>query len=128
MKQTSLKVKDWSTCAAGRTGPIIRNGNVIAGSENEYTISSPIRTHGRADFFRNRLHPEDRPVVLEIVERAHLDKTDYEVFHHLGTVLPDGSIKHIHLVGHPVVNESGELIEVVGTSMDVTEGFVAKFE
>ena len=79
-----------------------------------------------ADFFRNRLHPEDRPVVLEIVERAHLDKTDYEVFYR--TVLPDGSIKHIHSVGHPVVNESGELIEVVGTSMDVTEGFVAKFE
>jgi PAS domain S-box-containing protein len=79
-----------------------------------------------ADFFRNRLHPEDRPVVLEIVERAHLDKTDYEVFYRI--VLPDGSIKHIHSVGHPVVNETGELVEVVGTSMDVTERWKARAE
>ncbi len=79
-----------------------------------------------ADFFRDRLHPEDRPVVLEIVRRAHLDKTDYDISYR--TVLPDGSIKHIHSVGHPVVNESGELVEVVGTSMDVTEQSKARAE
>ena len=79
-----------------------------------------------ADFFRDRLHPEDRPAVLEIVQKAYLDKTDYDVSYR--AVLPDGSIKHIHTVGHPVVNESGELIEVVGTSMDVTEQWKARAE
>jgi C4-dicarboxylate-specific signal transduction histidine kinase len=36
-------------------------------------------------------------------------------------VLSDGTVKHIHGLGHPVFNASGELIEVVGTQFDVTE-------
>ncbi len=79
-----------------------------------------------ADFFRDRLHPEDRPAVLDTIRRAHLAKTDYEISYRI--VLPDGSIKHLHSVGHPVVNESGELVEVVGTSMDVTEQWEARTE
>ncbi|HEY1468320.1 MAG TPA: PAS domain S-box protein [Candidatus Acidoferrum sp.] len=76
-----------------------------------------------ADFFLDKLHPEDRPVVEEIFRRAQLDKTDYDVSYRI--VLPDGSIKHIYSVAHPVLNESGELVEFVGTSMDVTEQWKA---
>ena len=36
-------------------------------------------------------------------------------------VLPGGTIKHIRALGHPVLNDEGELIEVVGTDIDVTE-------
>jgi len=36
-------------------------------------------------------------------------------------VLPDGSVKHLHSIAHPVLDESGEIIEVVGTTVDVTE-------
>jgi len=35
--------------------------------------------------------------------------------------LPDGTIKHLHSLGHPVLNESGDLVEYVGTTIDVTE-------
>jgi signal transduction histidine kinase len=35
--------------------------------------------------------------------------------------MPDGRIKNIHIVGHPVFDESGEFVEFVGTVMDVTE-------
>src|SRR6266853_1676680 len=79
-----------------------------------------------AGFFRERLHPEDRPVVEEIVRRAHLNKTDYDASYRI--VLPDGSIKHIYSVAHPVLNQSGELVEFVGSSMDVTEQWKAKTE
>ncbi|HTF62629.1 MAG TPA: PAS domain S-box protein, partial [Edaphobacter sp.] len=79
-----------------------------------------------ADFFLERVHPEDRPVVEEIVERAQLDKTDYDASYRI--VLPDGSIKHIFSVGHPVLNQSGELVEFVGTSMDVTDQWKARTE
>jgi PAS domain S-box-containing protein len=70
------------------------------------------------DFFRDRIHPEDRPVHEEIFRRARLNKTDYEVSYRI--VLPDGSIKHLYSVAHPVLNQSGELVEFFGTSMDVT--------
>jgi PAS domain S-box-containing protein len=73
-----------------------------------------------------RVHPEDRPVVEEIFRRAQLDRTDYDASYRI--VLPDGSIKHIYSVAHPVMNQSGELVEFVGTSMDVTEHWKARAE
>ena len=78
------------------------------------------------DFFLDRLHPEDRPVHEEIFRRAQLDKTDYEVSYRI--VLPDSSIKHIYSVAHPVLNQSGELVEFFGSSMDVTEQWTARTE
>jgi PAS domain S-box-containing protein len=36
-------------------------------------------------------------------------------------VLPDGSNRMIHIVGHPVLNAAGDIIEFVGTTIDVTE-------
>jgi PAS domain S-box-containing protein len=76
--------------------------------------------------FFARVHPEDRPF---IEERANLESTqkdrvdpesDYRV------VLPDGTIRHFHSIAHPVVNESGEVTEVFGTTMDVSEQHEAR--
>jgi PAS domain S-box-containing protein len=36
-------------------------------------------------------------------------------------VLPDGTVKHIHGLAHPVFNSNRELVEVVGTAVDITE-------
>ncbi len=66
-----------------------------------------------------RIHPEDRDRVLECIQKAVRDKRDYAVEFRIQ--LPDGTIKHIHGLGHPVFNASGELVEVVGTQFDVTE-------
>src|SRR5712664_2452068 len=41
-------------------------------------------------------------------------------------VFPDGKIKHLHSIAHPVMNEAGEIIEVVGTTMDITERKLAE--
>src|SRR5258705_4533982 len=78
------------------------------------------------DFFLDRFHPEDRPVQEEIFRRAQLDKTGYEASFRI--VLPDGSIKHIYSVAHPVLNQSGELVEFFGIGMDVTEQWKARTE
>jgi len=66
-----------------------------------------------------QLHPEDAPYHPGAVERAIRDGTDFEMDFRL--LLPDGAAKYIHVVGHPVVNASGDVIELVGTAMDVTE-------
>ena len=44
------------------------------------------------------------------------------------TVRPDGSVRFIHSVGHPVLGPSGELVQFVGISMDVTAGKQAEQE
>jgi len=66
-----------------------------------------------------RVHPEDRPAIMQRAERESTLKDDSEVDFRI--VLPDGRIKHLHSIAHPVMDESGETTEIVGTLMDVTE-------
>src|ERR1700739_3993571 len=66
-----------------------------------------------------RIHPEDRDKWQEATDRAIREKSDYEAEGRL--LLPGGTVKYIHTVGHPVLNSSGELVQFVGSSMDVTE-------
>ena len=70
-----------------------------------------------------RLHPEDTPYHA-LVERTIRDKIDFETEYRL--VFPDGAIKYVHVIGHPVLNGSGVVTELVGTAMDVTEQHEAK--
>src|ERR1700745_3103726 len=69
-------------------------------------------------FWLNRNHPEDAKRIQELFEESEMQKTDYEADYRI--VLPDGAVKHLHAIGHPIVNEKGDLIEFVGTVMDVT--------
>ena len=66
-----------------------------------------------------RTHPEDRAKWQGTIERAIREKSNYELEFRI--LLPDGTIKHIHTVGHPVLNASGDLLEFVGSATDVTE-------
>jgi len=71
-----------------------------------------------------RFHPEDAHYNTAVVEQAVRDRTDFEIDYRL--LLPNGEAKYIHVVGHPVVNASGDVVELVGTSMDVTEQHEAR--
>jgi PAS domain S-box-containing protein len=76
--------------------------------------------------FLERVHPEDRP---GIEQRAKTEATQKEWIDSQGDfriVLPDGTIKHLHSISHTVMDESGEITEVVGTVMDVTEQWNAR--
>ncbi len=76
------------------------------------------------DFWFGRIHPEDRGRVRGFFEKCLIDKTDYEADYRI--VLPDGTVKHQHSSGHPIFNESGNLVEFVGTTMEVTEQVEAR--
>jgi NO-binding membrane sensor protein with MHYT domain/signal transduction histidine kinase len=67
-----------------------------------------------------RTHPEDRAKWQVAVDRAIGKKSDYEV--EVRIVLPGGSVKYIHIVGHPVLNASGDVVQFVGSSMDISAG------
>jgi PAS domain S-box-containing protein len=71
-----------------------------------------------------RTHPEDRAKWQGTLDRAIAEKSDYEVEFRI--LLPDGSVKHIHTVGHPVLNASGDLAQFVGSSTDTTERKLAE--
>ena len=66
-----------------------------------------------------RIHPDDLRTFAETSERATRERVEFELdyrFRH-----PGGEYRDIHVVGHPVLSPSGDLVEFVGTLMDVTE-------
>jgi PAS domain S-box-containing protein len=69
--------------------------------------------------FVQRIHPDDRPIVAEELERATRERGEYEVDYRI--IHPGGEVRDIHVIGHPVLSPSGELVELVGTGIDVTE-------
>jgi formate hydrogenlyase transcriptional activator len=70
------------------------------------------------DFFQ-QVHPDDRPGFRELAETSIREKAEFEADYRV--VHPDGGVKDIHAISHPVLSTSGELVEFVGTVIDVTE-------
>ena len=71
------------------------------------------------DAILQRIHPEDRIKWLENGEDTIRGRRDSEL--EFRVVLPDGEIKHLYGVGHPIFSESGDLLEVMGLAIDITE-------
>jgi PAS domain S-box-containing protein len=65
-----------------------------------------------------RIHPEDRQQMHESLEKALAENGEYVNDYRI--LLPDGRLKYIHGIGHPVFN-AGEIVDFVGTSVDLTE-------
>jgi len=70
------------------------------------------------DFFQ-RIHPDDQPGFRELIETAIREKAEWEADYRI--VHPDGPVRDIHVLAHPVLSTSGHLVEFVGTVIDVTE-------
>jgi PAS domain S-box-containing protein len=69
--------------------------------------------------FRTSVHPEDLPFVEEFTNKARSEVKVRELEYRI--VVPDGSVKYVHSVVHPVFDNSGNVVEYIGTIMDVTE-------
>ena len=83
----------------------------------------PIAVTNKESFFAG-IHPEDRKRVRELFELTIRKRIPFKTDHRV--VLQGGSIKHLHSVAHPQTDESGDVIDVVGTVMDVTEQWNAR--
>jgi len=66
-----------------------------------------------------RIHPEDHAKGDEAVRAAIRERRDF-VFD-CRIILPDGTTKFCHSIGHPVLSPTGDVVEFTGTVMDVTE-------
>jgi formate hydrogenlyase transcriptional activator len=65
-----------------------------------------------------RFHPEDRSFLMESMERVSRERAAFDWEHRL--LMPDGTVKHLHVVGRPNEGESG-VFEFVGAITDITE-------
>jgi PAS domain-containing protein len=64
-----------------------------------------------------RVHPEDAGLVQSAIEDAVRHNTDLDYEHRLK--MPDGAIKHLHIVAHATKHDAGKL-QFIGAVMDIT--------
>jgi len=98
-----------------------RIGKTTYWSEELFRIFGldPLEGLPTEEAFWQRIHPDDRSSLKEAIQRALRDKADFVVDYRI--LLPDGTLKHIRSATHVVVNSSGEVVERLGTAVDVTE-------
>jgi PAS domain S-box-containing protein len=131
--EEKLRRSEWSLLEAQRLGHSgswsldISSGRVTTSPEMFRTFGvKPGEDCSSPDFWFNRIHPEDRKRVRDLFERCVVEKSDYEAEYRL--LLPGGTINYQHSIGRPIVNEKGDLMEFVGTAIDVTEQVKATTE
>jgi PAS domain S-box-containing protein len=131
--EEKLRRNEWNLLEAQRLGhsgswSLDVASGIVASSPEIIRVFAPgpDEDYFRAPFFFNRIHPEDRKRVHELFERCVMEKTNYEADFRL--LLPDGTIKYQHSIGYPILNESGELVEFIGTAIDTTQQNLSKIE
>jgi C4-dicarboxylate-specific signal transduction histidine kinase len=73
----------------------------------------------RFEEFFQRIHPDDQARIAEVIERAVREKEEFEFDYRI--IHPGGEIRDARSVGHPVLGPTGDLVEFVGTIIDVTD-------
>jgi signal transduction histidine kinase len=109
----------------GSFGWRVSTGEIVWSDETFRIFQYERSTEPTVERVLQRAHPEDAALVRETIERASQDGKDFE--HEYRLVMPDGFVKHVHVVAHASSDASGEL-KFVGAVMDITERKLAEAE
>ncbi|CCV15524.1 PAS domain-containing protein [Mesorhizobium sp. STM 4661] len=71
------------------------------------------------DRIASRVHPEDMPMIVDMVERAQRGVREFEYQPRI--VLPDLSVKYLHLIAHRAGCHGDGEIEYIGAVLDITQ-------
>src|SRR3989441_5959242 len=102
----------------GSFGWRVSSGEIFWSEETFRIFEYDRTTEPTVERVLQRVHPQDAALVKQTIERASQDGRDFE--HEYRLVMPDGLVKHVHVVARASSNASGEL-EFVGAVMDITE-------
>jgi PAS domain S-box-containing protein len=102
----------------GSFGWRVSTGEIVWSEETFRIFQYDRTTKPTVELVLQRTHPEDAAFVKQTIERASQDEKDFDFEHRL--LMPDGSIKHVRVVGHAESDTWSER-GFVGAVMDVTE-------
>src|SRR6266850_3094879 len=102
----------------GSFGWNVSTGEIIWSKETYCILGYDRKVKPNLNLVLDRVPAEDRTLVQKTIDRATRDGTDLDFGHRL--LMPDGVVKHVHVVARATKAESGA-IEFVGAVMDVTE-------
>jgi len=91
----------------------------VSGSDELFRIFGLTREEATLDAFADVVHPDDREYDLSHIGRGMEFGEPWDIEHRL--VLKDGTEKTIHAKGKAITDETGKVIELIGTVLDITE-------
>jgi len=102
----------------GSFGWDVSSGEIYWSSETFRIFEYEPTAKVTIELIMQRTHPEDRPVVQQLIERVSRERTDFDFEHRL--LMADGSVKYLRVLGSPSENKNG-WFEFVGAVTDITE-------
>ena len=115
--QTHLAIAQRLT-ATGSFGWKPVSGQIAWSDEMHRIFGLDRGTTPTIDFVLSRAHADDRDRLRQILDRATNEAGDVDVEHRI--VMPNGSVKHLHVVAHAVPDEATGETEYLGAVIDVT--------
>jgi PAS domain S-box-containing protein len=103
---------------SGTFGWKVRTGELVWSDETYRILGFARETNPTLDRVFDRVHSEDRDRLQQLRDRAAESGMDLDVEHRV--LLPDGVIRHVHVVAHAGRDNSGDL-EYAGVVTDITE-------
>ena len=101
----------------GSFGWNLATGELVWSDESFRILGYEPTVKPTLDLITQRVHPDDRSLVEETIEKVKKGASvDFE--HRF--LMPDGSVKHVHVIGRRLTINSTNDVEVVGTVMDIT--------
>jgi PAS domain S-box-containing protein len=70
------------------------------------------------------VHPEDRQRVIDATNRVFHEHVPYS--HDERIVRPDGTLRYLHTWAHPVLDDAGKLVRLLGVCQDITDQKLAE--
>jgi NO-binding membrane sensor protein with MHYT domain/signal transduction histidine kinase len=107
----------------GSFGWKVSTGEIIWSEETFRIFQYDRATKPTLELVHQRVHPDDAALVERTIDRASQDGKDFDYEYRL--VMPDGSVKYVHVVTHALNTEPGS-IEFVGAVTDTTKTKLAQ--
>jgi PAS domain S-box-containing protein len=103
----------------GSFGWRIPSGELIWSEETFRIFQYDLAAKPTVEMILQRVHPEDAALVTQCIDRVSQERNDFDFEHRL--LMPDGLIKHVRVVGHPLPQEESGELEFIGAITDITE-------
>jgi signal transduction histidine kinase len=101
----------------GSFGWSVSSGEIFWSEQSFRIFAYDPATRPTIEMVLNRVHPDDVALVQRAIDRATNNRQGFDFEHRL--LMPDGSVKHLHVVAHAVTDEPARL-QFVGALMDIT--------
>ena len=107
----------------GSFGWVVSTGEIFWSEETFRIFEYEPATQPTVELVLQRIHPEDKDFVRQVIDRSAREGNDFDLEHRL--LMPDQRIKYLHVIAHRRTDNS-ENLEFIGAVRDVTAAKIAQ--